>query len=107
MPPCSRSIFAVSTCGWVNGSFWVAYAADLGRCDAGKDRIYCVKLTSKLATGGDTSKMLCSPWVKTEGPPPAPSIIAYPKRLATTDAGFVKRVEKGPNTISSWLTEIN
>src|SRR5216684_6666106 len=106
MPPCSSSIFAVSTCGWVNGSFWVAYAADLGRWAGGKDRIYCVKLTSRLATGAETSKRLCSPWVKTEGPPPAPSIIAYPKRLATTDAGFVSREENGPNTTSSLLTLI-
>src|SRR5438445_13623006 len=101
MPAASSTLRARSSCGEVNGSSSVAYAAVVGRDAAGIAAIHFAKLTRLLATGRLTSKTFFRPLAKTEGPPPAPSTNAYPYRATTCEAAFVSEVEKGPNTRSA------
>src|SRR5690348_3730400 len=72
-PAGSKMCWATGSCGWVNGSLTVTYAAVFGRSEAGRVATQWAKLTSELTTGIWTEKTLCRPVPNTAGPAPAPS----------------------------------
>ena len=98
---------ATGSCGSVKGSLLVGYAAVFGRLLFGSEASHLAAVTSWSLMMRLTSKTLWSPFAKTAGAPPAPSMSAYPNRFATFEAGTVSSVENGPNARSTWSEEMS
>src|SRR2546429_2544848 len=107
MPPCFSNFSALTTCGNVNGSSELRYAAVKDcRCESGNERISYEKVSRLDSTGRETAKRLFHPLAKTEGAPPAPSTNANLSMPFAFSAAFVNKEENGPSNRST-LSLIN